>query len=258
NFIWIRSRVWAFLVILSLAVTGCAGPQNLSGQPAPAADRLPGNYILKLPAGTGPFPAVIIMHSCAGINRLERDGAERLTGWGYATLMVDSFGPRGFKEVCDKVDAVTLKQRAGDAVAAAEYLKRQTFIRPDSLGIIGYSHGGSTVLQVVQSEEAARLFRAAVSYYPRCFSHLDRVAAPLLILIGDKDDWTPSSLCQDLVAKLIQPELVTLKVYPGAYHVFDVQRKAIDYLHHHLEYNQAAAEDAIPRTREFFDRYLKK
>jgi dienelactone hydrolase len=44
---------------------------------------------------------------------------------------------------------------------------------------------------------------------------------------------------------------VSMIVYPGAYHAFDVDQPARQVLGHHLEYNQAAAEDAVQQVRQF-------
>ena len=58
-----------------------------------------------------------------------------------------------------------------------------------------------------------------VAYYPCCAPHFDRTSrVPLLILIGDKDDWTPAENCRRLQAGLRAPELVETVYYPNAYH----------------------------------------
>src|SRR5690348_6955805 len=46
---------------------------------------------LELPAGAGPFPAVIVLHGCNGIGIGSRTWAQRLHQWGYAVLLLDSF-----------------------------------------------------------------------------------------------------------------------------------------------------------------------
>jgi dienelactone hydrolase len=46
--------------------------------------------------------------------------------------------------------------------------------------------------------------------------------APVLILIGQKDDWTPAEPCEQLTeAARKAGHPVALKVYPGAHHSFD-------------------------------------
>jgi hypothetical protein len=44
---------------------------------------------LRRPSGAGPFPAVVLLHGCAGFaEALDRNWAARLAEWGYATLTV--------------------------------------------------------------------------------------------------------------------------------------------------------------------------
>jgi dienelactone hydrolase len=73
---------------------------------------------------------------------------------------------------------------------------------------------------------------AAVALYPGCTTRLGswragsagayRPVAPLLILIGEKDDWTPAEPCQKLTEAAQKAGYpVAIKVYPGAYHSFD-------------------------------------
>jgi poly(3-hydroxybutyrate) depolymerase len=61
---------------------------------------------LFLPAGPGPFPAMVVLHGCDGVGPHYRTWARQLQVWGYAALLVDSFGPRGVREVCGEVRRV--------------------------------------------------------------------------------------------------------------------------------------------------------
>jgi hypothetical protein len=46
--------------------------------------------------GISPSPAVVLLHSCSGDwRRLDERWGKRIASWGYVTLTVDSFGPRG-------------------------------------------------------------------------------------------------------------------------------------------------------------------
>src|SRR5690242_20933106 len=53
---------------------------------------------LSLPPGTGRVPAVIVLHSCAGLTPSIAEWARALNAMGYAALVVDSFTGRGVKE----------------------------------------------------------------------------------------------------------------------------------------------------------------
>jgi hypothetical protein len=47
------------------------------------------------PAGAVPYPAVIVLHGCGGIFSHSVAIADRLGGWGYVALTIDTLGPRG-------------------------------------------------------------------------------------------------------------------------------------------------------------------
>lgn len=262
------SRVLAILLLMLLA--GGASAENVrfpsvAVGATPAGPEIPG-WIYK-PAGAGPFPAVILAHSCSGVGPNTEAWGKLLASWGYLVLVPDSFGPRGHKQVCTSAGAVTGGMRVADIAGALKFLATRPDVAPGRIGLIGHSHGGWTVMRAVQKNNdlAALGLKAAVAYYPSCAPQLDRnVDLPLLILIGDKDDWTPADRCRQLqAAGFTRPELVEIVYYPGAYHGFD--SKARDRTvpgsagkMHHLAYDPAAAPDAEARTRAFFDKYLNR
>src|SRR5205085_8855586 len=98
---------------------------------------------------------------------------------GYATLIVDSFSPRGLTNVCADATAFTGAERAIDVWAAAAALARRDDIDPQRLAVIGFSHGGGTTLNAVAidrpSQTEARRWlpgtariAAAIGLYPGC------------------------------------------------------------------------------------------
>jgi dienelactone hydrolase len=112
---------------------------------------------------------------------------------------------------------------------------------------------------------AARGLKAAVAYYPSYTAATDRdVSVPLLVLIGDKDDWTLADNCRRLqAAGFTRPDLVQMVYYPNAYHSFDNKALAdrtitvADGKSHHLAYDLVGGPDAEARTRAFLDRLLR-
>jgi dienelactone hydrolase len=225
---------------------------------SPAGPELKG--WLYRPQGTGPFPAIVLAHTCGGVNEHTDIWGKRLAGWGYVVVAPDSFGPRGQKQVCSKGTIVSGTARVADVAGAIDYLNAQPFVRRNDIGLIGHSHGGWTTMRAVQGSFglAARGLKAAVAYYPVCSAAYDTdVALPLLILIGEKDDWTPADNCRKLQkAGFARPDLVETVYYPGAYHSFDSNAPDRTAFGHHLGYNPAAAMDAETRTRAFFEKYL--
>lgn len=221
---------------------------------------------LYLPPGNGPFPAVLVMHSCSGITDNTRTWATRLVGWGYAAVIVDSFGPRNQRSVCDSVDLIPTDVRALDAHNAATYLRTLPNIQADRIGIVGFSHGGSAILWAtidnrIPRDRGALPFQAAVAYYPPCSGGKisDPWATDLLILIGKDDTWTPAELCvRTVAARAGQPRQATIKVYPGALHSFDLGiLPTLSSSGHMIGGNPEAAADSFAMTKAFLDARLK-
>lgn len=230
---------------------------QIAGHPI-ASDPTVMGYLFK-PAGAGPFATVLLLHGCDGLGwatpqrtswRLQRSYAERYVGQGYAALVLDSFAPRRLATICGDSQRVTGAQRAWDAFAAAALLVARGVAHPARLVLQGDSHGGyATLVALEQGRWSPRWpFAAGIAFYPSCdnASHFARgFSAPLLILIGDADDWTPAPPCRALADRLAQaggPPL-RLEIFPGATHAFDFPLPArVNQLGHHMAYDAAATE----------------
>ena len=264
----LRLVATAFALLLAGAAQAQA-PQFVRFPSAIAGRSAAGPEILAeifKPEGEGRFPAIVLAHSCAGINHHTHIWARKMVAWGYVVLAPDSFGPRGRRSVCEAGNLVSGDMRVADIAGALDYLNAQPFVIRGRLGLIGHSHGGWTAMRAVQQgyDLAARGLRAAVAYYPWCTPLLDReVAIPLLILTGDRDDWTPADRCRALqAAGFAWPGLVEAIYYPNAWHSFDVPAPdrtvpGAPGQMHHLSYDFRAADDAEARTKAFFARYLR-
>lgn len=247
----------AKLIATALAVLLAGCQAAATEQPA-----RPYSVAYSQPDGPGPFPAVLLLHGCSGVGRNHALWARRLVDWGYAAALIDSFGPRGVKSVCGEGGrVVSPDERALDAFDAAQRLRENPEIDGARIGIVGFSHGGWTVLRAVlrSTVEAAAAppFPAAVAYYPSCPRSAGRRATDTLILIGGSDDWTPAQRCVDYERRAGTPPSLDLVVYPGAHHGFDSNRPRRTVLGHTLAYDADAAEDSFRRARAFLDRRLK-
>ncbi len=210
-------------------------------------------------AGSVRHPAVVVLHGCAGLSSHSIAIADRLGSWGYVVLVVDSFGPRGIANACK----TGLSAQAFDAYAALRYLVGLKEVDPALVAVLGQSMGGASVLNAVDRDMFAQYFterfRAAIAYYPPCALPGVRMTAPMMILIGEADDWTPADRCREMIAKA-RPDgaPIALTAYPGAHHDFDVawMQPGHRVLGHWLEYNEPTAKDAENRTRAFLDAHL--
>jgi len=190
------------------------------------------------PAGAGPFPAVVALHDCGGLEhrpattaQLYGEWAKLLVAAGFVVLFPDSYGSRGLGSQCRvrETRVRASRERVADANAARRWLQAQDFVRPEHISLLGWSSGGIATLWTVRPNTAPHDggadFRSAVAFYPGC-RRLRETAwstrIPTLILIGSADDWTPASTCQQMAAgargRSARAEII---VYPGAHHEFD-------------------------------------
>ena len=240
-------------------------------EPAPAqGDAITAE--LYRPGGPGPFPALVVLHGCAG-RAAPADERRRMAHYvaqGYATLVVDSFAPRHIQQACIPGDPAAglpaaSADRIGDAFAALDWLAAQPFVDPARIAALGFSQGGGVALFAASKDGAAQgyahRFAATVAYYPPCSPAYAANTVPVLVLIGEKDDWTPLYDCQLMLdAHATASPPLTLQVFPAAGHSFDAESLAghpVDRYLHHLEYNQPAAEAADAAATAFLARALR-
>jgi dienelactone hydrolase len=250
-----------------------AKAQGITLQPEPGH---PLRGRLSRPAGQGPFPAVVLLHGCGGLEPYLGAWAERLAGWGYVALAVDSFGSRGLAEVCSlpegEADPGDLVM---DAFGAFAYLRGLDHVDPRRIGVIGWDLGATRALAAVRETGPQANFqggfRAAVAFYPACLRTGNRFTAPVLTLIGEADDWTPAGRCRLFVAASQGgPNPVTLAVYPGATHFFDnpdygagfhyaaaVNLEKTPPRGAFLAYDASAHDAAMRRVDSFLARHLR-
>jgi dienelactone hydrolase len=246
---------------------------------------------LRVPAGIGPFPAAVFLHGCSGLGPPGRifstyeSWSDHLTEAGYAVLMVDSAGSRGFGRTCGPSEERTrmYRERPTDAYGALAFLQSRWRIDPSRISLIGWSQGGGIALLSIVDNSIGRPspppehdFNAAVAFYPAACSITRqskpytesepgewRPVAPLLVLQGGADNWTTPDRCVvfiDTVRAHGHPAEII--VYPGAYHSFDAPNMPIrerrevtmsNGQHPIVGTDKAAREDALKRVVDFLE-----
>jgi dienelactone hydrolase len=260
------------LALLILMLPGCAmrepperGANDVLIAPldAPRArmpeEPIPAEFIL--PTGKGPFPAVIVLHGCGGRGASQPIWAHRLNSWGYAALIPDSMTPRGVKRVCEPElqGQVTPRDRVGDVGSAIAWLRSRPQIDPARIAVLGLSHGGATAVLATERIYQDFGLRAAVDYYGPCVDPAPHGTVPLLVLVGEEDDWGhPARRCQAFGQALRPDQVFELHVYPGVYHAFDNPEMTRTVSNDHImEYNPQAAADSFVRVHDFLDRWVR-
>jgi dienelactone hydrolase len=217
-------------------------------------------YLAK-PEGRGPFPAVVLLHSCLGLPANRQSIETEITGWGYVALFVDDFSARGLKETC----AVDFPEGASDAYGALAFLAGLVYVNSSRVAAVGFSQGADTALAIAASGRNSSFaipgdlaFKAAAAFYPPCANHADaELRLPTLILVGAQDSVTPAADCRQLAKR--QPGVVELVVYPGVGHGFDLPEFAGGrrVLGMQLKYDRETAEQSWLELRRFLTKRLR-
>jgi dienelactone hydrolase len=176
--------VRVFLIAAVAAVLGATagsaqpafGPQGAEGEPnrlqqwlVPSPDpATPSHAVLFRPPGDGPFPLAVIAHATTQ-NVLRRAQMPRpeyralaawLVGRGFAVLVPERLGhgATGGKYLedqggCDDADYARSGRATADEIAAAAgFVRKQPFSRPEGMVVIGHSAGGWGALALARED----------------------------------------------------------------------------------------------------------
>jgi len=234
------------LVVASLLLVGCNSVALKSGDA-----RIGG--IVARPAGNRPSPALVLLHGCGGPQPGNGLWAADLNSWGYVTLEVHSFFGRGVNEICSNPSKVTVSERVADAYAALDdHLRTLPFVDKDRIGVMSWSHGAIVVQSALWERRRINetRFKTGVAMYPSC-NHT-ALYAPMLVIVGSADDWTPSSRC----SVYSNDDKVELHIYEGIWHSFDNPGPMRTYLGHQVGYSHEATMRARKDVKAFLARTL--
>ncbi|WP_094287446.1 dienelactone hydrolase family protein [Mycobacterium lehmannii] len=188
-----------------------------------AADRdgsQPLRGYLATPPGTGPWPAVVMIHEIFGLDEVMRGHADRLAGLGYLTLAVDLFSAGSTARCLVTTMSAMMRGRGrafADISAAHDFLAAS----PDctgKIGVIGFCIGGGFALLTAKNGFDA----AAVNYgqLPRRLDENVVGACPIVASYGRRDPSLKGAAAR-LDAALDNAGVAhDVKEYPAASHAF--------------------------------------
>jgi dienelactone hydrolase len=234
------------------------------------------NSVFK-PPGAGPFPAVVLTHSCGGVDAPQlRERARELLDAGYLVLVLDSFKPRGQKNCRNGVITTPLTSR--DAVNALVHLQTLKEVDKSRIYQVGFSMGSLSAAFLASPSANAYLnttqrFRASVGWYGSCGLQLSStgrpvnilradIDRPLLLLMAEQDRETPiREFCFPLLDDVkANGKPVEWHIYGGrTTHAWDSRSgNTITNVFGEKvtnEYDGMATEDAMRRTLEFLKKH---
>jgi dienelactone hydrolase len=212
------------------------------------------------PEGNGPFPAVVLAHTCGGLQPHITERAKDLIKAGYLVLVLDSYGPRNHTAYC-MPSGVLAPRVYKDSFDALKHLGQMKEVDASRIYLVGLSLGSFVAASVASPEVAywvgaEQRFRASVGWYGSCtfdsgrgtwelvHSDLDK---PLLLLMAKNDSETPIKDCFPLLEDMkAQGKPVSWHVYEDATHGWDKSDARRGY-----SYSEETTNDAMKRTLEF-------
>src|SRR5437868_4722323 len=234
----------AIILISTLAMASPATSRNVSYKSGNEAV----HAALYTPAGTGPFPALVVIHEWDGLNDWVKEQAQKLADQGYVALAVDLYRGKVAKtpeEAHELMRGLPQDRGLRDLRAEVEYLGSQKNVNAKKIGAIGWCMGGGWALNLAEHE--ATLAAAVVNYgnLSSDDESLKPINAAILGSFGAQDRGIPP---QD-VKKFEQQmkalgKRVEVKIYADAGHRFENET-------HTDTYRAQDAEDAWRRTVAF-------
>ncbi|WP_103728662.1 dienelactone hydrolase family protein [Novosphingobium sp. HII-3] len=155
---------------------------------------------LAVPEGSGPHPAILVMHNARGLGLGPIKRAQALAKEGYVALASDLYGDGAFYHDPRQANASLAPlfhepaRLRAKIVAAFETLRGLPQVDAERVGAIGFCFGGMCALELARSGAPAR---GVVSFHGLLNTHArakaGEVQAKLLILTGERDPYAPSS-----------------------------------------------------------------
>ena len=222
---------------------------------------------LATPAGSGPWPGVVVLHDLVGMSHDLRNQADWLAGAGYLAVAPDLF--RGNRRPTCMIRMIRETWRgSGPTFTDIEATGRWLAERPECtgrVGVIGFCLGGGFALLLAAEH---RFDAASVNYGPvakKTYSEdVLRGACPVVGSYGAKDPGLRGA--GDRLERILAAVGVDhdVKTYPDAGHAFlndhdRAELPALFALQFRLTgdpYHEPSAQDARHRILDFFGRHL--
>ena len=204
------------------------------------------------PAGSGPFPAVLVIHENRGLNPYVEDVARRAAVAGFVALAPDGLAPVGGYPGNDddgrtlqaSLDQAKLRQ---DMVNSARYLKSHE-LSSGKLGATGFCWGGGMVNNLAVAIGAD--LQAGVPFYGAAAATADvpKIKAPLMVQMASTDERINAMWPEYEAALKANKVSYVMHMYENTNHGFHNNSTP--------RYNEAAAKLAWDRTMAFFKEHL--
>jgi carboxymethylenebutenolidase len=216
---------------------------------------------LAVPAGSGPWPGVVIIHEIFGVNDDIRRKADEMAGHGYLALAPDLYRGKSWLR-CVRSIFRQLHAGRGPAFQVLEAARGFLAGRADctgQTGVIGFCMGGGFALLCAPRDG----FAAASVNYGEVPANAEGVlagACPIVASFGGRDKGPFKEFPERLERALVVLDVPhDIKLYPGSGHRFMSEASgtgAVLAKITGMSYEPHDAADSWARIYAFFGQYL--
>lgn len=177
-----------------------------------------------------PCPVVIILPGSGGVSPAMLVHAEKLTDAGIAAFVVDPFTGRGVANTIAVQQQFSFAASTWDVFAAMKVLNRLPDIDPKRIGAMGYSRGGTAVIQAAMTTLATPALgdlphlSAVIAGWPWCgfqFSNPNIGNTAVRLIAADHDNWASVVQCQAYFNAInARSPCTSLRIVKDAHHGF--------------------------------------
>jgi carboxymethylenebutenolidase len=204
------------------------------------------------PSGSGPFPAVLVVHENRGLNPYIEDVARRAATEGFLALAPDGLFPVGGYPGNDD-DGRTLQAGLDQAKLRTDMVNSARFVKAHALstrklGVTGFCWGGGTTNFLAVTLGAD--MNAGVPFYGPAAetARVLEIKAPLLIQYAETDERINAMWPAYEAALKTAGVPYEMYMYPGTQHGFHNNSTP--------RYHEPSAKLAWERTTAFFKKHL--
>ncbi|HEU0031564.1 MAG TPA: dienelactone hydrolase family protein [Kofleriaceae bacterium] len=181
-----------------------AGPATRKGEMIDLAGT---RAYLSLPAGNGPFPAIVVIHEWWGLNANIEHWADRFTSLGWAAIAVDLYHGKVATtpdEALATMKAASDTEATATIAAAIDFVAKDPRIQATKRVVIGWCFGGGWSLQTALAHPE---LDGAIIYYGQLETDpakLSAIKGRVLGFFGERDKGIPPATVQKFEAALKQ------------------------------------------------------
>ena len=213
------------------------------------------------PDGSGPFPAVIALHTSGGFKTVKHL-IQRYLDDGFVVYAPDFFIKHGItgRSRMDTFDRFR-EDIEKDLSEIVDLIKKDPKVNIKNVFATGFSNGGFWVCYLTGSSKVsagvshygvwkANFGREMTNSYP--MDYFSKSSAPILALHGNRDGTQKIEFAEEAWEDIrSRGAILETHVYAGADHAWD-KKNSWKFL-----YNSTVDKDSHKRTIEFFKKYMK-